>query len=501
MTRRLLISYIGLAILILAVLELPLAVVAGRHDRGLAAQAVEREATGLAVFASADMQSGRLGDLEALAARYKTQTGGEVAVFDTNGTVIARSDPESDSDAHAQRDRQTLVDVALTGRPADSFGADEGRPWAAAAVPVSVGGQPGGAVLLGVPADATEDRIHAIWLALGLVGVALVGFTALIGIWLARSVTRPLERLEATVADFAEGNLEARAPTVGPPEIRDLSEQFNRMAARLSELIGAQRRFVADASHQLRSPLTALRLRLELLESEAEAAAGSESAGGHTAGSHAAGNDTAEPAAAAGIAAAGREVQRLSRIVDGLLTLGRAEGEAPARRPVDVVAVLRERCDSWAALAGERRIELSCDPGPWEQAVAPLVPGDLDQMVDNLLANALDALDAGGRVVVRLATGPDRHLTVHVTDNGPGMSTEDRSRAFDRFWQGPAGRGGHSGLGLAIVRQLADRNDAEVVLLQGEPTGLDAVLTLSSMAPPSPATGQANTKERQKMLS
>ena len=488
MTRRLLISYIGLAILLLAVLELPLAVVAARHDRGLAAQAVEREATGLAVFASADMQSGRISDLEALAARYKSQTGGEVAVFDTTGAVIARSDSETDSDAHAQRDRQTLVDIALTGRPADSFGSDEGRPWASAAVPVSVGGQPGGAVLLGVPADGTVDRIHTIWLALGLVGVALVGFTALIGIWLARSVTRPLERLEATVADFAEGDLEVRAPTAGPAEIRDLSEQFNRMAARLSELIGAQRRFVADASHQLRSPLTALRLRLELLESEADAAGGTDPNGG-------------DVSAAAGIAAAGREVQRLSRIVDGLLTLGRAEGETPARRPVDVVAVIRERCESWAALAGERRIELSCDPGPWKQAVVPLVPGDLDQMVDNLLANALDALDAGGRVVVRLASGPDRQLTVHVTDNGPGMSTEDRERAFDRFWQGAGGRGGHSGLGLAIVRQLADRNNADVALVQVEPTGLDAVVTLSSAAPPSPGPGQANTKERQKMLS
>ena len=489
MKRRLLFSYIGLAIVILAVLELPLAVLAARHDRALAAQAVEREATGLAVFASADIQSGRVGDLGALAARYKTQTGGEVAVFDPTGAVIARSDSESDRDAHARQDRHTLVDTALAGRPADFFGTDEGRPWASAAVPVSAGGQPGGAVLLGVPADNTEDRIHAIWLTLGLVGLALVGFTALVGLWLARSVTRPLARLEATVADFAEGDLEARAPTVGPPEIRDLSEQFNRMATRLSELIGAQRRFVADASHQLRSPLTALRLRLELLEAEAEAATGDAAAAG------------GDSSAAAGIAAAGREVQRLSRIVDGLLTLGRAEGEAPVRRPVDVVAVIRERCDSWTALAGERRIHLDCDPGPWEEAVAPLVPGDLDQMIDNLLANALDALDAGGRVVVRLGSGPDRHLTVHVTDNGPGMSTEERERAFDRFWQGPGSRGGHSGLGLAIVRQLADRNDAEVTLVQAEPTGLDVVVTLSSTSPPGSPIGQTNTKERQKMLS
>ncbi|MGH9114661.1 MAG: sensor histidine kinase, partial [Acidimicrobiales bacterium] len=241
----------------------------------------------------------------------------------------------------------------------------------------------------------------------------------------------------------------------GPPQVRSLAAQFNQMAGRLAELVDAEARFVADASHQLRSPLTALRLRLENLEAGSGGAAGD------------------------GLAAAGREVQRLSRVVDGLLTLSRTGGAEPDQAPVDVQAVIDERCDAWSALAEERGVELAV-VGERRPIETWLVPGDLDQILDNLLANALDASSQGGRIRVEIADMDTGHFVVHVVDEGPGMTAEERERAFDRFWQAAPSdlNGGHSGLGLAIVAQIADRNRASVELRQGQPTGIDAVIRL-----------------------
>jgi signal transduction histidine kinase len=456
MTRRLVISYVGLALLILVMLEVPFGILAQRHERDMAASQAEREAAGLAAVASEDVEHGRLADLANLVDRYHARTGGEVAIVDTAGRVLAASSTDAADDVHAEQ--AGMVQAALAGRSVSSFGSDEGQPWATAAVPISADNRPLGAVLLSVQADATQDRIHGIWLALGAFAAAILALTTLVGLLLARSLARPLARLESRVRMLAEGDLTVRAPESGPPQVRSLARQFNHMAARLSELVQAQNRFVADASHQLRSPLTALRLRLENLEAGAD------------------------PAAGEGIAAAAEEVQRLSRIVDGLLTLSRVGGDEPTRQPIDIGEVIEGRCEAWSALAAERQVDLAPDIDGPVRHTALLVPGDLDQILDNLLANALDASPEGTAISVHLtALEPDR-LELHVTDEGPGMSAEDRRRAFDRFWQGPGSNGGHSGLGLAIVRQLAARNDASAELRQADPVGLDAVITLTRPA-------------------
>lgn len=464
MTRRLVLSYVGLAVVILLALEVPLAILAASHERGLAADQAERAATGMAVVASEAMEHNRTADLQSIVERYRAETGGEVAILDHTGQVVAYSSGDARQDATGEG--RELVQSALEGRTVGDFGPDERGYWAHAAVPIPDGAQPAGVVLLSYPANAVQSRVHEIWMALAGFGAGLLLLTALVGLWLARSVTRPLGRLEATVLNFAEGDLNARALETGPPEVRDLAVRFNHMADRINALLDAQSRFVADASHQLRSPLTALRLRLENLEANS---------GGATADE---------------VAAAGQEVQRLSRIVDGLLTLGRAEGEAPDRQPVDVTQVIGERCDAWSALAEEKDISLSGLPsagGLVQPAWVPLVPGDLDQMLDNLIANAIDALDSGGHVTVALEPGRDGGPAVHVIDDGPGMTALDRRLAFDRFWQGPGVRAGRSGLGLAIVAQLAERNGARAELRQAEPSGLDAVVELPPALPAPPA--------------
>ncbi len=194
---------------------------------------------------------------------------------------------------------------------------------------------------------------------------------------LARSVTRPLHALEQAAGEAGGGDLSVRAPEAGPPEVRSLAVSFNEMVRRLEELVGAQEVFVADASHQLRTPLTALRLRLE--------------------------NGDVEGALP--------EVERLSRLVDGLLALARAEA-APAE-PVELAAAVADRLDAFAPLAEERGVHL-------ESRVAgrALVgPDRLGQALDNLFANALAVAPAGSAVTV--SGGPE---ALHVEDHGPGMT-------------------------------------------------------------------------------
>jgi signal transduction histidine kinase len=293
------------------------------------------------------------------------------------------------------------------------------------------------------------------WLGLGVLAAALLGLAALVGLLLARSLTAPLVRLQDTAKRFGRGELDARVPSGGPTEIAALADEFNAMAERVHQLVETQRRFAADASHQLRTPLTALRLRLENLAANA------------------ASPDVAE------LEAAEAETQRLARLVDGLLALSRAQDQRGSREPVDVMAVARDRRDAWAPLAEERGISLVVE-GPAGQPSALAIPGHLEQILDNLLSNAVEATPPGTQVAIvveGLTEAGDPVVVVHVRDQGPGMTPGEREHAFDRFWQGQDRVGG-SGLGLAIVQQLAESSGGNVELGEGDGGGLDAAVTL-----------------------
>jgi signal transduction histidine kinase len=232
------------------------------------------------------------------------------------------------------------------------------------------------------------------------------------------------------------------------------------MAARLEELVGAQEAFVADASHQLRTPLTSLRLRLELLEGKLEAAAPAQDQ-------------------LPDVRAALHEVARLTRLVDGLLALAHAErtGSSATAEAVDLAAAIEERADAWRPVADEEGVVLAVDAPPVR---ARATADRLAQVLDNLIANAVEAAPEGSEVNVACADGP-RGPEVHVLDRGPGLADEERERAFDRLWSGRAGssRLGGSGLGLAIVRKLVDADGGTVELRPRPGGGLDAAVTLA----------------------
>jgi signal transduction histidine kinase len=303
------------------------------------------------------------------------------------------------------------------------------------------------------------------WLTLGAVAVVSLLAAAGLAAGLAGSVSRPLRRLERVAADVGRGRFDVRAATdEGPSEVRALARAFNDTAERLAGLLASHDAFVADASHQLRSPLTALRLRLENIEAEVDGEVRDD------------------------VRAATAETERLSRIVDELLALARADREAgtPPTEAVDAVAVLEDRRAAWLSLADERGVTLAVErPNGMVLPLARATPDRLVQVLDNLLANAIEVAPAGSRIVLT-ATPSARPgwLEFHVLDHGPGLSEEERARAFDRFWRGrraePNGSGlSGSGLGLSIVRRLVIADGGEVELAARPEGGTDATVRLA----------------------
>jgi signal transduction histidine kinase len=332
-----------------------------------------------------------------------------------------------------------------------------------------------GAVILARSSAPLDREILKLWVLFGTIClVAMIG-AAVLAFGLARWVSRPLKGLDAAARRLADGDLEMRAKVEsGPPELRRLGTTFNTMAGRLEALVHGHRAVIADVSHQLRTPLAALRLRLDLLAADT---AHSDPDTGHE------------------LVGALDELARLSRLVDGLLTVARAENVVPVPAAVNVAEVARERVVAWHPVADDRSIVLVSSSA--KPVLAWIGEGHLEQILDNLIANALDALSPGQLVrLTTTATAAGARITV--SDNGPGMSAEDRERAFLRFTtSSPNG----TGLGLAIVYRLAISNGGTARLDETPGGGLTVTLdfpgvpvpnggALSSSAPATSASVQ-----------
>ncbi|MGZ4119147.1 MAG: ATP-binding protein [Actinomycetota bacterium] len=452
MTKRLVVAYLAIVVFVLAILEIPLGFNFARHERGRVLSDLERDATVVAAFAEDTLEGKQsTASLQATLDRYATATGERLIVVDRAGVAVADSQHGAEPENFASRPEIRSA-LAGTFRTGSRYSRTVGDELLYAAVPAGAGGTIEGAARVTFPARSLNARIRRNWLILAALGVVLVGAASLVGWALARTMTKPVDALEASASRLAAGALEARAPSdAGPPELRALARTFNDMAARIEDLVTAQRSFVADASHELRTPLTALRLRLENLEGDV-------------------GED-----GAADLAGAVREARRMGRIVEGLLALARAESAAPERADVDVSAILRDRVDLWMPLAEQSDVKLRAEEMNGLHAAA--VPGHLEQIADNLIANAVAASPPGASVDVTASRVADR-VEIHIVDEGPGMSDEDRARAFDRFWRKEPGKGGGSGLGLAIARQLAVISGGDIELIKAATGGIDAIVRI-----------------------
>jgi signal transduction histidine kinase len=312
-----------------------------------------------------------------------------------------------------------------------------------------------GEVVLVRDAEPLHHRIATLWLALAIAALATVALSVVAAMLLARWIGRPLRGLENTAARMGRGEVSARTDTTsGPPEVRNLSSTFNEMAQRIASLLEGQRAITADVSHQLRTPLAALRLRLELLAEDAPDDVASELLG------------------------ALGEIARLNRLLDGLLAVARAE-EAPSEpEAVDTAALLNGRLDLWQPVAADKSVTLTTSTADaWVLAT----PGHLEQILDNLIANSLDALQSGGHVDVS-ATTEDGCVVLAVCDDGPGMTMKSRESAFTRFDTDRAGR--NAGLGLAIVARLVASDHGTIALGETPGGGLSAVIKLPSAGTP-----------------
>jgi signal transduction histidine kinase len=311
-----------------------------------------------------------------------------------------------------------------------------------------------GTVALARPTTSVDQRIALTWALIAGVSAASLLAAALVAISLARWVRRPLGALENAAQILGDGDLGVRSPAVaGPREVRTLAANFNQMAARLQALVHGHQATMADVSHQLRTPLAALRLRLELLAQDSDDATTAELAG------------------------AQEEIGRLSRLVNGMLAVASAENVTTAPVNVQVDAVITRRVAAWRPAAEEQEISLTVHDG--EPVQARINDGQLEQILDNLIANALDALDAGGVVAIRASLADDR-VKVIVADNGPGMTTAQKQVALRRFATN-SGRG--TGLGLAIVDRLAVSSGGSAMLSDTEGGGLTVTIDLPAVRP------------------
>ena len=304
------------------------------------------------------------------------------------------------------------------------------------------------------PASWLDHRLATLWAWLALVSVVALAASTLTAIWLARWVSLPLAGLEATARRLGFGELSARsAADAGPPEVRRLASNFNSMAGRLETLVGGHQAMMADVSHQLRTPLAALRLRLDVLALQAP------------------------PPLADELAGAQDEIARLSRMVDGLLAVARAENVSSAQVLVQIDAVIRDRVAAWLPAAEERPVSLEATAA--ELVTARLGDGHLEQVLDNLLANALEAVPAGGHISVgAIATGPTARITV--ADDGPGMTEQQRTAALRRYVTATPGG---TGLGLAIVHRLVTSDGGTIALSDTPGGGLTVTVDVPAAAP------------------
>jgi len=388
--------------------------------------------------------------LAQLALRSAEAVRGRVLIVDRAGVVLADS-AGADQVGVSYAPRPEIA-AALRGRAvqderrSDTLDAD----ILATAVPIVRGSGRAGAVRITQDVDDVNDSVRSASLGLVLIAalVLAIGFAA--GIVIARRLTAPLGALETTAREIAAGDLERRAPVEGTSEQRSLARSFNEMTARLADALRAQREFVADASHQLRTPLSGLRLRLE----EARAS-------------------RLPDDAAHEVDAAVREVDRLSMTVDELLLLSRAgERDAPAER-LDLSELARSAAARWSAAAREKGMAVEVDADG--RADAYCARADLERALDTLVENALAYSSDGGTVTIAAASG-----RLCVLDQGPGFAPGEEEQVFQRFHRGSASRGGArgSGLGLPIARALMERWGGTARVENRDGQGAAAILEL-----------------------
>ncbi len=350
----------------------------------------------------------------------------EMVLRDARGEVVFRgpaarqpSEPGENVEFHIESDTGQTFVLQMAPRPQNR------------------GGRPGG----GDAAFWTRPPFGFLWL-LGIVGLAVA-----VGVYpIIRRLTLRLEALQRSVKHFGEGDLSVRVPEQGQDEVADLARQFNAAAARVETLVKSHKSLLANASHELRSPLTRIRMGMELM-----------------------GGQQPSPAFRAEIL---RNIAELDQLVDEILLASRLdarEADVGTVETVDLVGLAAEEC---------ARVDADLDVGASPDAVDVRgVSKLLRRAIRNLLENARRYSQGEISVVVHRRQG---HAEVRVCDQGPGVPSSHRERIFEPFYRlpGASERAGGVGLGLALVRSIAGRHNGTVHCEDREGGGACFVLRL-----------------------
>lgn len=316
---------------------------------------------------------------------------------------------------------------------------------------------PNGVIQIAQPLHVRENLAGAAALRVVIPLLLLLPVMVAFVTWIVGRGLRPLKAVTAEVQRRDVRSLSPLSTERLPQEIEPLVSELNRLLLRLEIAFSAQRDFIADAAHELRSPLTALRLQVQLLDRAPD-----------------------EPGRLEARERLGSAIERAIHLAEQLLTLARSDpGEAiAAAAPFDLAAVVAASITESHALAMTRHIDVSLEAQP------TLMQGDAEALrilVRNLIDNAVRYTPPGGSVHVRCrmrAAGPE----IEVADTGPGIPEGDRQRVFDRFYRRAGGTETGTGLGLAIVKAVAARHGAHVALDDAAGGGL--LVTVGFPRPP-----------------
>ena len=312
---------------------------------------------------------------------------------------------------------------------------------------VAVQGLPQGTAVIEtfVPDAELSQGVSQAWLLLALIGIGLLALSVAVSAQLARSLLMPLAAVARASELLADGDLSARAPADGPPEVRQVSTGLNRLAARIGELLAHERETLADLSHRLRTPLTALRIDAESLRDEAE------------------------------MTQMIADADELTRTVNEIIREARRPSAAGGRIACDAAEVVRERTAFWEALAEDQdrymAVEIDVD---WLPVRVP--SQDLAACVDILLENVFAHTAEGEAFGVRLTARASGGAWLTVADDGPGFASDYAARGISS--------GGSTGLGLDIARRIAEASGGSLTIGRSPRGGAAITLGLGPTAPP-----------------
>ncbi|MER6563067.1 HAMP domain-containing sensor histidine kinase [Streptomyces sp. NPDC001027] len=463
MRTRLLPLLIVLMAAVLLALGVPLAIsVAGAEQQRVVVDRIDDTARFAALAQFVTVSSGVNDPTSASTNERRETLGRELAsyydVYGIRAGVFYSTDTPM---AHAPRDwylpasgevRDAFEEASLSRRSHDP---EQVWPWQRSrlvvASPVIRDGDVVAVVVTDSPTGPMRSRILHGWLVIAAGEAAAMLLAIGAALRLTGWVLRPVRILDATTHEIASGRLKSRVAVAGgPPELRRLAGAFNEMADNVEDVLEQQRAFVADASHQLRNPLAALLLRIELLGYELPE-----------------GNEE--------IASVQHEGRRLAQVLDDLLDLALAEHAEADLRITDIGALAAERVAAWAPTAKAKGVRLVGDCPPTTAWADPVT---LSSALDAVIDNAVKFTPEGESVEVTV-TVEGGTSSVVVTDNGPGLTDEELTRVGDRFWR--SGRHQNvkgSGLGLSISRALLAAGGGSLSYARHEPSGLTATVSV-----------------------